>query len=161
METNMLKSNQYGQSQIKRHNPYGTSQSIPLNQILSSEKRLSDDQIETNSLGRSRSNPKKNNSIDIDSIMAGEMRDIPIDHISHYDQYVKPKSSNSRSPDLERVRSWQHEIKDMLPNGEFQVDDLDEICRRFGFYQYHLANHLVELGLITRLDVNLFRKNNF
>ncbi len=45
--------------------------------------------------------------------------------------YQQPKNS-----ELDRVRSWQHEIKDMLPESKFTIDDLNEICHRFGFYSY-------------------------
>jgi predicted transcriptional regulator len=67
--------------------------------------------------------------------------------------YQQPKNS-----ELDRVRSWQHEIKDMLPKSNFTIDDLNEICHRFGFYSYHLVNNLIELNLIKRLDTNLFER---
>lgn len=75
--------------------------------------------------------------------------------IFFYENYLKPKHTD---PVLDRVRSWQHEIQDMLPAGDFTVNDLNEICHRFGFYQYHLVNHLLELNMIKRLDRDLFKK---
>jgi hypothetical protein len=161
MEQNMLRSNEHGQSQIKRQNPSKQGQSIPLNQILSSEKRLlDDDQMDSSALGSSRSNPQKNrNSIDIHLILENEQRNIPTDDFFSTDSPIK--KNNTQSSEFERVRSLQHKIKDMLPDGDFEVDDLNDICHRFGFYQYHLVNHLIELGLITRVGVNLFRTRDF
>ena len=76
------------------------------------------------------------------------------------DIYFCEQTINSRieHTNLARVKAWQSEIELMLPNDEFEIDALSEICHRFGFYQYHFVNHLIKLNLITRLDVNLFKR---
>jgi len=75
--------------------------------------------------------------------------------IFFYENNLKPKNS-----ELDRVKAWQHDLKDMLPADDFTSDDLNQICHRFGFYQYHLVNHLIELNMIQRLDTNLFKKSS-
>jgi len=80
------------------------------------------------------------------------------DEFYFYEKYAKRKTPD---PTLDRVRSWKNEIEEMLPENQDltpETPEIEQICRRFGFYSYHLLDHLTQLNILRKINTNLYRK---
>lgn len=76
----------------------------------------------------------------------------------YYEKFVKRQHTD---PTLDRVKAWSHAIKEMLPKNVDLTPESDEIkaiCQQYGFYSYHLLQHLKELNLVRQINTNLYRK---